>query len=362
MSNWKTGLSIVITLIVVLMVIDYYHYFPPGLEAAEIEKLAKAQLEDEIPDILSCSRHIKKEQVKACTLEVLDIQELDKKTYLVFKVDYQLKEAQKDFLRNKRYILGFRLVEKKLGGIALSQGAQFEAKYTGFYPADCGRHDDGIFYGFCKDPRASKITLRGNNFTCEQAITNRAIFAKVPAGRDEVYPEFWDNQGQPIQSTNAMRVAVIGGGNNQILQQYNNQPFTAWIQDLDDIDYLSTSTVDAVWIFSDYKQSALQGACRAKLKELIDEGIPVILVGEKDPQNLAGIFRMKGSCNQVITLEDIIAVYAGTNLEGTGQIGVISVDAGMEFPILQKSMALRYRLDIFDKGEASQEEGTLIKL
>lgn len=361
MSNWKTGLSIVIALIVVLMVIGHYHYSPPGLEAAEIEKLAKAQLEEEMPDILSCSRHIKKEQVKACTLEILDIRELDKKTYLVFKVDYQLKEAQKDFLSNKRYILGFRLVGKKLGGIALSRGAEFEVKYTGFYPADCGRYDNGIFYGFCKDLRVSKITLRGNDFTCEQPITNRVIFAKVPAGRDEVYPEFWDNRGQQIQPTNAMRVAIIGG-NNQILQQYNNQPFTGWIQDFDEIDYLSTSMVDAVWIFPDYRQRALQGACRAKLKKLIDEGIPVIFVGDKDPQNLARIFHMEGFCDRVTNSEDIIAVYAATNQEGKGQIGVISVKEGTQFPILQKSLALRYRLDIFNKGETNQEEGNLIKL
>lgn len=361
MSNWKIGLSIAIALIVVLMVIDHFHYSPPGLEAAEIEKLAKAQLEDEIPDILSCSRHIKKEQAKACTIEILDVRELDNKTYLVFKVDYWLKDAQKDFLSNKRYILGMRLVEKKLGGIALSRGAQFEVKYTGFYPADCGRHDDGIFYGFCKDPRVSKISLRSNNFACEQVITNQVILAKIPDGRDEVYPEFWDNRGQQIQPTNAMRVAVIGG-NNQILQQYNNQPFTGWIQDLDEIDYLSTSTVDAIWIFPDYRQRALQGVCRAKLKKLIDEGIPVIFVGDKDPQNLARIFQMAGSCDRVTNSEDIIAVYAGTNQEGKGQIGVISVNEGMQFPILQKSMALRYRLDIFNKGETSQEEGTLIKL
>jgi len=342
------------------MVIDHYHYSPPGLETAEIEKLAKTQLKDEMADILSCSRHIKKEQVKACTIAVLDVRELDNKTYLVFKVDYQLKEAQKELLSDKRYILGMRLVEKKLGGIALSRGAQFEVKYTGFYPADCGRHDDGIFYGFCKDPRVSKITLRGNDFTCEQEITNRVIFAKVPAGRDEIYPEFWDTRGQQIPPTNAMRVAIIGG-NSQILQQYNNQPFTGWIQNLDEIDYLSTSTVDAVWIFPDYRQRALQGACRAKLKKLIDEGIPIIFVGDKDPQNLARIFHMEGFCDRVTNSEDIIAVYAGTN-QDKGQIGVISVNEGMQFPILHKSLALRYQLDILNKGEASQEEGTLIKL
>lgn len=360
MRDWKTGLSVFIALIMVWMVIDYYHYSPPGLKAAEIEELAKVQLEEELPNILSCSRHVKKEQVKACTVEVLDIREVDKKTYLVFKVDYQLKEPQKDFLINKRYILGLRLVEKKLGGIALSRGAEFEVKSTGFYPADCGRHDDGIFYGLCKDPRVSKITLRSNDFTCEQAITNRVILAKIPAGRDEVYPEFWDNQGQQIRPTNAMRVAVVGG-DSQILQQYNNQPVTAWIQDLDEIDYLTTSTVDAVWIFPDYRQSALQGACRVKLKELIDEGIPVIFVGEKAPENLAGIFQMGGSCDRVTNPEDIVAVYVGTNQEGTGQIGVISVDEGMEFPILQKSMALRYQLDIFDKELKHHEKGTLIK-
>ncbi|MBP8818925.1 MAG: hypothetical protein KBG91_00645 [Syntrophomonadaceae bacterium] len=361
MSNWKICLSIVIALIAVLMVIDYYHYSPPNLEAAEIEKLAKVQLEKQLSDILSCSRHIKKEQVKACSLKVLDIRELDNKTYLVFKVDYQLKEARKELLSDKRYILGMRLVEKKLGGIALSRGAEFEVKYTGFYPADCGRHDDGIFYGLCKDPRVSKITLRGNDFVCEQVVTNQVIFAKIPAGRDEVYPEFWDNRGQQIPPTNAMRMAFIGG-NSQIIQQYNNQPFTGWIQGLDEIDYLSVGTVDAVWIFPDYRQSVLQGACQAKLKELINEGIPVIFVGEKEPQKLTRIFQMEGSCDRVTNSEDIIAVYIGVNKEGTGQIGVISVDEGMQFPILQKSMALRYRLDIFNKGEAKQEEGTLIKL
>lgn len=352
------SVSIFIAAMVLLALINYFHYSPPALEAAEIERLAKVQLEIEFPDILSCSRHIKEEQVKACTFEVLDIREADKRTYLVFKADYQLKEPQKDYLSNKRYILGFRLVEKKLGGIALKGGAEFEVKYTGFYPADCGRHDKGIFYGFCKDPRVSKVILRSNDFTCEQEIKNRVIFAAIPAGRDEVYPEFRDNRGQPIQSTNAMRVALIGG-NSQILQQYDNQPFTAWIQDLDEIDYLTPGTADAVWVFPDERPSALPEACLARLKELINAGIPIILMGEKNPRNAAGIFQAESSCDGVNDPEAVAAVFIASNEEGIPRIGVISREEDMEFPILQKTLALRYRLGVFEaETEVSQGKGT----
>ncbi len=358
MRNWKTGLSIIIAGIALWMMIDYLHYSPPNLETEEIKRLSKVQLEKELSDILNCSRHINKEQVKVCDLEVLDVRELDKKTYLVFKVDYQLNGVEQDPLNNKRYILGLRLVEKKLGGIALRQGAEFEVKYTGFYPADCGRHEDGVFYGFCKDPRVSKIVLRSNDFNSEQEVKNRIIIAKIPPGRDEVYPEFWDKQGRQIQPTNAMRVAFIAP-DSQILQKYKNQPFTGWNQDLDEIDYLTSGTVDVVWIFPAFKPGVLQGTGLAALKKLINEEIPVIFWGEKDPQNIAAIFNMQDSYDKVNDPEDIAAVYVGAKQEGMARIGAISGEEGREFPILQKSIALRYQLDIFDnENEAQPEEGS----
>ena len=58
MRNSKAMVFIVLILVIVgWMVIDYYHYAKPGLEAEKIKQLAQVELRKELPDILSCIRH-----------------------------------------------------------------------------------------------------------------------------------------------------------------------------------------------------------------------------------------------------------------------------------------------------------------
>ncbi|MEN6325106.1 MAG: hypothetical protein ABFD18_02695 [Syntrophomonas sp.] len=339
------GLGLIILVVVVWMIFDYYHYFPPGIGKEEIKRQAEAILKKEAPGLIrnNMDPNTRKE---FRSLDILDIEELKGKTYLVFKLNYDWvgpAEAMPYGFNSGGYILGLRNVEQKLGGISLQGGMEFESSYQGAGPVDCGQDADGVFYGFCKDPRVSRAALEtkaGKSLPLQ--LKQRIILAQLPAKNMEVYPHFYAKDGSEIELAYGIKIAFLSK-DEKSYQQYTNTPMEWWALKAKDSLYLRPDDVDAIWVFPDQQQEALQGEVASKLRSLAAEGIPVLFIGLKDSKVMAPVFKIKNQPGQT-PADDIEALYVGKDANGSLQIGAIGLEDNEAFPIMQKTIYLRYQL------------------
>lgn len=368
------GLGLIILVVGAWMIFDYYHYFPPGIAQPEIRQQAEAILKQEAPSLIrnNMDPNTRKEFRR---LDILAVEELKGKTYLVFKMDYEWvgpAEALPYGFNSGGYILGLRRVEQKLGGISLQDGMEFESSYQGAGPVDCGQDEDGVFYGFCKDPRVSRASLEtqsGENISLQ--IKQRVILAQLTPNM-EFYPHFYsgdklDSEGEgasavpaghdnEIELSYGMRIAFISK-DEKTYQQYTNTPMEWWALKAKDSSYLRANDVDAIWVFPDQQQEALQGEVGTNLRALALEGIPVLFIGLKESNVLTPVFQLKSEPAQEVAKDDIEALYVGKDANGSLQLGTISVEDEAVFPIMQKSISLRYQLLDYKVAQSQSSNG-----
>ncbi|MDD2619768.1 MAG: hypothetical protein PHC92_03745 [Syntrophomonadaceae bacterium] len=345
------GLGMIILVFGAWVIFDYYHYFPPAIGQEEIKQQAEVILKKDASALLRNNNPNMRKEISR--LDVLEVEEIKGKTYLVFKLDYKWNgpaEAMDYGINNGGYILGLRMVEKKLGGISLRGGMEFESSYLGVGPVDCGQDENGVFYGFCKDPRVSRISLEtkeGKNIQLK--VKQRVILAQLPDKNTEVYPHFYTSTNSEIETSYSMKVAFLSK-DEKSYQQYSNMPIEWWALKAMDSTFLRTNDVDAIWVFPDQQQEALQGKVGEKLRDLAVEGIPIIFVGLRDTNKLLPVFKLKSEQIQEVSSDDIEALYVGKE-DGKLGIGAISVADEDVFPFVQKSLVLRYQLQNYMAAE-----------
>lgn len=353
------GLGLIILVVGAWMIFDYYHYFPPGISKAEIKQQAETILKKEAPSLVrnNMDPNLRK---KFRSLDILNVEELKGKTYLVFKMDYDWvgpAEAMPYGFNSGGYILGLRSVEQKLGGISLQGGMEFESNYQGAGPVDCGQDADGVFYGFCKDPRVSRAALETKTGKIiPLQIKQRVILTQLPAKDMEGYPHFFTGDGAEIELSYGMKIAFISK-DEKTYQQYTNTPMEWWALKAKDSTYLRSNDVDAIWVFPDQQQEALQGEAASKLRSLAAEGIPVMFIGLKDSKVLAPVFKIKQQPGPNVPADDIEALYIGKDRSGSLQIGAIGLEDEEAFPIMQKSLYLRYQLQDYMPDKSNKDKG-----
>lgn len=352
----------VVLLIVVMgawVAFDNLHYSPPDRSSEEIIQEASKELEKEVPGLLKGKEydHYQKEFL---ALEILDIQEIDNKTYLVFKLDYEMIIPEQELpynINNRAYILGLRLVEKKWGGLRLKEGMEFTATYMGVNPVDCGWHPEGIFYGFCKDPRVARavLTLQDGQ-RVEAPVKQRVILTGVPEESSKLEPRFFDDEGKEIELSHGLRLAFVSE-DEKIFEQYEKTSLDWWPVSAEDIKYLSANSMDALWIFPDQHKKVLQEGRSTALEKLLNEGVPLIFVGLKDIQELTGNFDLQKS-EDTLQADNVEAVYISKDEQGL-KAGLISLDDSQNSPLVTRTLALKYDLEVLTlagKKENSEEE------
>ena len=342
--------AVIILVMAGLGIFNYYYYFPPKLAKAQIIEQAEKQLEKELPSYTRkhSNPYMKTELHK---LKILDVRELGQKTYLIFKADVEMPEANPGYERPFQvgtYMLGIRLVEGKPGGIVLKDGMEFTAEMiSGANPVECGLMPDGVFYGFCKDPRVDQVVMEmGEGSNIQAEIQNRVILAQIPKGQIGLTLHFYDKAGMEIEQSWGMKIAFVSQ-NEKYYRQYNNYPLEWWNMSAEEIDILSPGMVNAVWVFPDQQKKSLENERAAKLTELVKAGIPVIFVGMKDLKQLE-VFGLEQNniLNGEVPASEIEAIYLATNEQKGLQAGVITLDDEQDSPVLMKTLNLRYQLDL----------------
>lgn len=342
-----------ILLIAGWIVFDYFHYFPPDIDKDKIARLAEAELKKQSASLLQNSYNPNLTK-KLASIKILDVKDVHNRTYVVFKMDYTLQGPEQVMpygFKTDNYILGLRLVEKELGGISLKDGMEFESNYLSAGPADCGLDSDGNFYAFCKDPRVMRVVLETDDGKKIQTkLEKRVVLVRVPSNSQEIRPHFYSANGDEIELFSNFRVAFLSN-EEKYYQQYANTPLEWWLLGGKDIGYLTADSIDALWVFPDQQQGALQGESVAKLKELAQEGIPLIFIGMKDVNTLAQAFKVDQVGRESAAGTDIEALYVGKHPDGRLNIGVIGLDDSESFPVVQKSVALRYQIENYRMGK-----------
>jgi len=340
----------VLVVILGLGIFNYFYYFPPKLPEARIIELAEKQLEKDLPSYV---RKYNDPYMKTTLhrIKILDVRKLGQKTYLVFKADVQMSETNPGYqgpFQAGTYMLGIRLVEGKPGGIVLKDGMEFTTEMiSGANPAECGLIPDGLFYGFCKDPRVDRVVLEMNEGKkIEAKMQNRVILAQIPKDQIELTPRFYDKAGTEIEQTWGMKIAFVSQ-NEKYYRQYNNYPLEWWNMSAEEIDILSPGMVNAVWVFPDQQKKSLEKDRAKKLLELVKSGIPVVFVGMKDLQQLEVFsIELHNLLNAEVPASEMEAVYLAQNEQKTLQAGVITLDDEQDSPVLMKTLNLRYQLDL----------------
>ncbi len=338
---------------------DKYYYSPPTMSYEKIAEEVLKELEKEVPGLLK-GKPYEPYQKEFLALEILDVAEIDKKTYLVFKLDFDMLIPEQELpynINNRGYILGLRLVEKKWGGLRLKEGMNFNASYMGVNPVDCGWHPEGVFYGFCKDPRVSRtvLTLQDGQ-TVEIPVKQRVILAGIPKESSKVEPRFFDVEGREIDLSYGIRVAFVTE-DEKIFEQYERSPLEWWPVSVKDIQYLSGNSIDALWIFPDQQEKVLQEERHTALEKLLNDGVPLIFVGLQDIEKLAGNFDLQKT-EEMAKANNVEAVYLSKAQEGL-KTGFISLDDSQNSPLVVRTLALKYDLEVLTlagKQEKSEEE------
>ena len=343
----------IVLLLIAWLAFDHYYYFSPGTDHSRIKQEAEKILQKEGPKLLkNNSLGMRPDMEKEMKwVQVLDIRELGSKSYLLFKLEYGLKGANMDRMiyeygGGNGYILGLRQVEKKLGRLSLEKGMEFETNYLSASPVDCGLDADGIFYGYCKNPQVAKGSLEtGDGKIVECEAKDRIFLAAVPGKNQDISPFFFNAQGEEMEPSYGFKVAFVSN-DEKYYQQYTNSPMEWWNMSAKDIGAgsLPAGSMDAVWVFADQQQEALQGQTLKQLKELAEGGVPVIFIEMKDSNKLLRAFQVKEAPGKVAASE-VEALYLGKDKSQELQVGFIVLDEDELSPILQKSINLRYQLD-----------------
>lgn len=361
--------TVIVLVVLGLWIFNYFHYFPPKLPEARIIELAEEQLEKELPSYMRRYSNPYMEMTLH-KLKILDVRELGPKTYLVFKADVERSGEKAGYegpFQAGAYMLGIRLVEAKPGGIVLKDGMEFTTDMiSGANPVECGLMSDGVFYGFCKDPRVDRVEVEmgdGNRIKAE--IHDRVILAQIPKDQTGITLWFYDKEGMEIEQSWGMKIAFVSQ-NEKYYRQYNNYPLEWWNMSADEIDILSPGMVNAVWVFPDQQQKSLEKERANKLLELVKSGVPVVFVGMKDLQQLE-VFRIEPNniLNAEVPASEMEAVYLTENEQKTLQAGVITLDEEQDSPVLMKTLNLRYQLDLPAKsrnktGDAVNEKAQTV--
>ncbi len=364
----KLGIALggIIILLIACLVFDHYYYFSPGNDHGRIKQEAERILQKEGPKLLKSNmlgmrQGIEKEMK---WIKVLDIRELEGRTYLLFKLEYgltgpNLERMVYDYGSGNGYILGLRQVEKKLGRISLAKGMEFESNYLSASPVDCGLDADGIFYGYCKNPQVAKMrleTAEGKIVECE--AKDRILLTAIPGNNlEDIYPSFFNAQGEQIQLSYGFRVVFVSN-DEKFYQQYTNSPMEWWNIAAKDLGAASlpSGAADALWVFADQQTEALREPALSKLKELAENGVPLIFIGMQDSDALYQAFPVKERPAKINETE-VEALYLGKNTKQELEIGIIILGEEEISPILQKSIYLRYQLDedeLKGAGEAAK--------
>lgn len=340
----------IIIVVLGLWIFNYFYYFPPKLSEAQITEQAEKQLEQELPSYMR-KHNNPYMKTKLHKLKILDVRELGQKTYLIFKADVEMPEANPGYdipFQVGTYMLGIRLVEGKPGGIVLKDGMEFTTQMiSGANPVECGLMPDGVFYGFCKDPRVDRVVVEmGEGSSIQANIQNRVILAQIPKGETGLTLHFYDKAGMEIEQSWGMKIAFVSQ-NEKYYRQYNNYPLEWWNMSAEEIDILSSGMVNAVWVFPDQHKKSLEKERANKLIELVEAGIPVVFVGMKDLKQLE-VFGLEQNniLNGEVPASEMEAVYLATNEQKGLQAGVITLDDEQDSPVLMKTLSLRYQLDL----------------
>lgn len=355
MKKLVIGLGVFILLVAGGGLFNHYYYFAPNMEKEKIVRLAEQELKKQSASLLQ-NGYDPNVTKKFSAVKVLDVKDINNKTYLVFKMDFKYEGPEQVMpygFNSSSYILGLRMVEKKLGGIALKNGMEFESNYLGVSPADCGQDENGVFYAFCKDPRVKRVVLESDDGKKVQArLDGRVVLEGVPAKEKEVRPHFFAANGAEIELSSSFRTAFLSSEEKNY-QPYTSTPMEWWLLNGKDISCLTPDSLDALWIFPDQQQDVLQGDGVVKLKQLAEEGIPLVFIGMKDVQAVARAMKIKQD-GQKIDQVNIEAVYVGKAAGGDLKVGTISLDDNESFPVLQKSIALRYQIENYNLGKSLQ--------
>ena len=178
-------------------------------------------------------------------------------------------------------------------------------------------------------------------------------------GNHKLTPHFYDEAGNELElEAGGLQVAYISQ-DETVLAPYTNVPMQWWSLGVEDADYLNADRVDAVWVFADQQKQALQGPPLIKLTELVEQGVPVLFVGMKDEQVVAQAFQIEGE-NQSGEAGDIEAVYVSKDGEGKLSTGVVTLEDGQGSPLVEKSVELRYQMELAAAASQKQETKTAV--
>lgn len=357
--------ALIVLLLSGLLVFNHFYYFPPNLSEAQIKEQAQKTLGQELPD---CLRRYTDPYMKTSLhkVEVLDVRELDGKTYLVFKADLKVAGNGQGYpgqFSGGGYMLGIRLVEAGLGDISLKDGMEFTTDLiSGSNPAECGQLPNGLFFAYCKDPRIDKVVLElndGNSIKAE--AHNRVILAQIPESEGGISPRFYDKGGVEIEPSWGMKIAFISQ-NEKYYRQYSNYPLEWWNMSAEEVEVLTPGMVNGIWVFPDQQKNILQKERAEKLLKLADAGVPVIFVGMKEFKELEVLgLNQNAIINPEVPANEVEALYLGKNKTGSIEAGVITLDDEQDSPVLMKTVNLRYHMDLpgQTKSKAAADTKTL---
>jgi len=367
----KTFIALGSLLLVVGMwfLFDYFHYSPPEMSDKEIKKEALQQLKPQATEIVRQYSNWKDSGMSSevRSINVLKIGRIKGRTYLVYRLDYHenpspqmIAQMGGQMINTDYYLLGLRLVEDSLTGIKLKQGMEFSGTYIDALPVDCGRHPDGIFYAYCKDPKVYSMKLESNDGRFYKAVAKDRIFLMaVPPGTDELHPRFFDRNGREMIPSSSLRIAFVCA-EPKTYQPYANISAEWWPIPASDLVRQNADNLDAVWVFSDQLSAMRTPEMEEKLQELLKSGVQVLFIGWKDPQDIARL--LPGSHLEKTSRAGAIeAVYATADTRGAIRVGTIGLDEQGTSPFLQKTMRLKFKIAddaSYQAGKSPTQSGT----
>jgi len=352
---FKKILAVLGSLLLILglwFLFDYFHYSPPNMSDKQIKAAAVKELRPQAKKIVDQYTGWKDPGVttEVRGIDILKVGKIRGKTYLIYRMDYKMRMTPAAVARMggqvdnmEYYLLGLRLAEKGLTGIKLKPGMEFAGSYMDAMPVDCGHHPDGIFYAYCKDPQITSLKLESNDGRQYSAtVKGRTVLMAVPPGKEDLYPRFYGKDGEEIIPNTVLRVAFVCG-QPKAYQPYNNISAQWWPIMAADLLNLSAESVDAIWIFPDQLPAVRSPKMAGKLQKLTKDGVQLIFVGWKDPQDITRL--LPGShLGKLGQADSIEAVYATADDRGSIRVGSIGLDEKGTSPLLNKTMRLRFQI------------------
>lgn len=353
-KRFFVGAGIILVLAITGWIYSHYHYSPPDMSDEEIVRLAEIELEEEAPSLLQGLQGRRDFEKKLISVDILDINQLGGRTYVIFKLNYDLSRREGydgyDF-NTGNFMLGYRMAEKKWGGISLRDGMEFETSYMGIAPVECGHHPgEGIFYGFCKDPRVSKVVLEiEDQPSIEIQAENRIIFGQVPREVIDLQPHFYTAEGSELEPVYGLRVAMVSD-DEKTFEKFTHTPLNWWPLTAEDLSSIDAETADAVWIFPDQQEKVFEKQLVDDVKSLVNQGIPVLFTGIQDIEKVTDIFSIKQVDNESTVPDNIEAIYLTSDADGQIKAGVVAFSDSEMSPLAEASLSLRYKIEIVPRN------------